>query len=62
MNPAMCECVWMTIVVVCVSRLDEEHVWVSAWVGGRLEGYVSSSDNLYYVVFKSSMSVYSLSV
>ena len=26
MNPAMCECLWLTIAVVCVGRLDEEHV------------------------------------
>ena len=44
MDPVMCECVWLMIVVVCVCRLGEKYgcecvwVWVS-WGGGQ-EGYI----------------------
>ena len=40
-DPAMCECVWLMIAVVCVCRLGEEYecgcvgVWVSGEVGWR---------------------------
>ena len=63
MDPAMCECVWLMIVVVCVRRLGEEYGCVSMWVwvcegdrGGGLEGYGFCCDILYYL--KSIMSVY----
>ena len=38
-DPAMCECVWLIVVVVCVCRMGEEYmcgcvcVWVSGEVG-----------------------------
>ena len=34
MEPAMCECVWLMIVVVCVCRFGEEYVCVGGGGGG----------------------------
>ena len=46
----MCGCVWLTIVVVCVCRLGEEHLLGCACLGevGKRIIYVFCSDNLYY--------------
>ena len=54
MDPAMCDCVWLMIVVVCVCRLGDECVGVGVFVcfrGGWLEGYVFCCNNLYYGFF-----------
>ena len=64
MDPAIHECFWLMIVVVCVCRLGEEYmrgcggvcVWVSG--GSGQEGYVCWCDSLYYGLFLTSMSVY----
>ena len=51
MDPAMCECVWLMIVVVCVCRLGEEYGCGCMCVGvrgGELEGYVLCCDILHY--------------
>ena len=56
MDPAMCECVWLMIVVGCVCSLGEESVYgcgciyIYVWVfrGGGQEGYVFCCNNLYY--------------
>ena len=50
-DPAMCECVWLMIAVVCVCRLG---MCVGVGVrGGGLEGYVFCCDNLQLWIFSS---------
>ena len=62
-DPAMCECDWLMIVMACACWLGEEcgYGWVCVWVcmrvgmgvgvrGGGLEGYVFCCYHLYYGV------------
>ena len=44
MDPTMCECVWLTIVAVSVSRFGEENAYVGVR-GGGLKEYVFCCGN-----------------
>ena len=50
MDPAMCECAWLMIVVVCACRLGEEYGCVCVWGSGEVCVCVcvSRCNNLYY--------------